>query len=55
MASAQIGRGLDQLQSLKTHVAVLADDDVIVHRNAERVGQQIVSNSADTDQNITRN
>ena len=32
------GRGLDQLQPLQAGMAVLADDDVVVHGDAERLG-----------------
>ena len=32
------GRRLDQLQSLQTGVTLFADDDVVVHGDAERLG-----------------
>ena len=33
-----VSSGLNQLQPLEARMAFLADDDVIVHRNAERLG-----------------
>ncbi len=30
--------GSDQLQPLETDIAILADDDVVMHRDAERFG-----------------
>jgi len=37
------GRGLDQLQPLQTRMAVLADDDVVVHGNAERPAMSTIA------------
>jgi hypothetical protein len=32
-----ISRGLDQFEALQARMAVATDDDVVVHRNAERL------------------
>jgi hypothetical protein len=37
-AGGDSSRRLNQLQALQTRMAVLADDDVIMHRNPERCG-----------------